>query len=78
MKPLIEELPGRIAKLEQEFGSENPFVRSLREQLRAMQENVSKPTQDVYMVQTMPLKAERSHKKAWQRAETPGGALTRD
>ena len=55
MDSLIERLPGRIAKLEALHGSDDPYVKDLKEQLRAMKENLGKSTQDVYLLQARSL-----------------------
>lgn len=50
---LIQSLPKRIARLEAKHGSDDPYVKDLKEQLRAMQENDGKTTQDVYRMQAV-------------------------
>lgn len=50
---LMASLPARIQKLEAKYGSDNPYVKDLKEQLRAMKENDGKTTQDVYRLQAM-------------------------
>ncbi len=52
MATLIEELPARIARLKSKHGSDDPFVKDWKVQLRAIKENVGKSTQDVYLAQT--------------------------
>lgn len=53
MSTLIEQLPERIARLEAKVGSDNPFVKQLKEQLRAMKETGDKTAQEVYFLQTV-------------------------
>ena len=53
MASLIEQLPQRIAELEQEFGSDNPYVVQLKEQLRASIATQGKSTQDVFRMQAL-------------------------
>lgn len=53
MTTLIEELPGRIADLEAKFGSDNKFVKDLKEQLRASLETSGKSAQEVYQMQAV-------------------------
>ena len=53
MSTLMQELPEKIARLEAKHGSENPFVKQLKEQLRAMQEVADKPAQEVYRMQAV-------------------------
>ena len=54
MLSLIEQLPAEIARLETKFGSENPYVQQLKEQLRASIATQGKSTQDVYKMQAVP------------------------
>jgi hypothetical protein len=51
MASLIEQLPSRIAELEAKFGSDNPYVVQLKEQLRASIATQGKSTQDVFRMQ---------------------------
>ena len=51
MPSLIERLPAEIAALEDELGSDNPYVQQLKEQLRASIATQGKSTQDVYRMQ---------------------------
>lgn len=51
MPTLIEQLPAEIARLEAKFGSDNPYVQQLKEQLRASIATQGKSTQDVYRMQ---------------------------
>ena len=53
MATLIEELPGRIAKLEEKFGSEDLFVKDLKEQLRASIANKGKTAHQMYQMQAV-------------------------
>ena len=53
MSTLIEQLPERIARLEAKVGSDNPFVKQLKEQLRAMKETGDKTAQEVYFLQAV-------------------------
>lgn len=53
MDTLIERLPGRIAALEASHGSDNPFVKDLKEQLRASIANQGKSAQQVYQMQAV-------------------------
>jgi hypothetical protein len=51
MPTLLQELPEKIRRLEAKHGSGNPFVKQLKEQLRAMKENKDQSTQEVYRLQ---------------------------
>ena len=51
MSTLIERLQSEIVRLEIKHGSEHPFVKQLKEQLRASIANEGKSTQDVYRMQ---------------------------
>lgn len=51
MPSLIEQLPEEIARLEAKFGSDNPFVQQLKEQLRASIATQGKSTQEVFRTQ---------------------------
>lgn len=51
MPTLIQQLPDDIKRLEAKYGSDNPFVKQLKEQLRAMKANGDKSTQDVFRMQ---------------------------
>jgi|LakMenEpi03Aug12_release.lakeMendotaPanAssembly.Ray.scaffolds.fasta_scaffold2886668_2 hypothetical protein len=51
MASLIEQLPAEIARLETKFGSGNPYVQQLKEQLRASIATQGKSTQDVFRMQ---------------------------
>lgn len=51
MATLIEELPKRIERLEAEFGSDNPYVKQLKERLRASIATQGKSSQDMYLMQ---------------------------
>lgn len=51
MSTLIEQLKKDVAELELKHGSEHPFVKDLKEQLRASMENGDKSTQEVYRLQ---------------------------
>jgi len=62
MASLIEELPGKIARLEAKYGSDNPFVKDMKEQLRAMKETAGKSTQDVYLMQAVDFSPEKATK----------------
>ena len=53
MSTLIEQLPEQIAKLEASHGSDNPFVKQLKEQLRAMKETGDKTVEEVYFLQAV-------------------------
>lgn len=55
MRSLIEDLPARIARLEAKHGPNDPFVKDLKEQLRASLATQGKSTQDVYRMQAIPL-----------------------
>lgn len=54
MATLIEELPGRIARLESTHGSDNPFVQQLKEQLRAMKETSGRSTEELFRMSARP------------------------
>lgn len=47
MKSLIEELPDKIQRLEKKYGSENPYVIMLKQQLTDIQ-NQSESTHQVW------------------------------
>ena len=49
MTTLAEELPKKIKRLEASHGSDNPFVRMLKEQLRASKETKGKSAKEVYL-----------------------------
>ena len=51
MSTLLEQLPERIARLESKVGSDSPFVKQLKEQLRAMKETGDKTADEVYFLQ---------------------------
>ena len=53
MATLIEKLPARIAKLEASHGSDNPFVKDLKEQLRAAIANKGKSAFQVFQMQAV-------------------------
>lgn len=64
MASLIEELPARIAELEAKHGSADPFVKDLKEQLRAMKANVGKSAQDVFVAGAVPRDSAASDKRS--------------
>ena len=47
MKSLIEELPDKIQRLEKKYGSENPYVIMLKQQLKDLH-NQSESTHQVW------------------------------
>ena len=51
MSTLIESLKAEIARLEAKHGSDHPFVKDLKEQLRASQETSGKTAHEVYRMQ---------------------------
>jgi hypothetical protein len=51
MSTLIEQLPAEIARLEAKFGPDNPYVKQLKEQLRASIVTQGKSSYDVYLMQ---------------------------
>ena len=51
MSTLIEQLQHQIKRLEMKHGSEDQYVKQLKEQLRASIANEGKSTQDVYRMQ---------------------------
>ena len=51
MSTLIERLQSEIKRLEMKHGSEDQYVKQLKEQLRASIANEGKSTQDVYRMQ---------------------------
>ena len=55
MATLIEELPKQIERLEAKFGPDNPYVKQLKEQLRASIATQGKSSQDVYLMQATKL-----------------------
>lgn len=54
MATLIEELPGRIARLEATRSSDSPFVQQLKEQLRAMKETSGRSTEELFRMSSRP------------------------
>ena len=54
MSTLIEQLKRDVAELEPRLGSEHPFVKGLKEQLRASEANAGKSTEEVFRVQAVP------------------------
>ena len=60
MSTLVEELPKKIARLEAKFGSDNQFVKQLKQQLDGIQHNQGKTGEEVYRMQAvkLPLKDE--------------------
>jgi hypothetical protein len=63
MKPLIERLPERIARLEAKYGSEAKYVKSLKEQLRAMKANQGKTAEQVFKMQALQFPEESDKKQ---------------
>jgi hypothetical protein len=53
MTTLIESLKAEISRLETKHGSDNQFVKDLKEQLRASQETSGKTAQEVYQMQAV-------------------------
>lgn len=51
MPTLLQQLPDKIKRLEGKHGSDNPYVKQLKEQLRAMTANGDKSTQEVFRMQ---------------------------
>jgi hypothetical protein len=60
MPTLIEQLPAEIARLEAKFGSDNPFVMQLKEQLRASIATQGKSTAEVFRMQAFTFPVEGS------------------
>jgi len=60
MPTLIEQLPAEIARLEAKFGSDNPYVQQLKEQLRASIATQGKSTQEVFRMQAFTFPSEGS------------------
>lgn len=58
MSTLIESLRAQIARLEPKHGSDNPFVKDLKEQLRASEANAGKSTEEVFRMQAVPVSEE--------------------
>lgn len=54
MATLVEKLPEQIAQLESTHGSDNPFVKQLKEQLRAMKETSGRSTEDLFRMASRP------------------------
>lgn len=54
MSTLIEQLKKDVARLEPRLGSEHPFVKDLKEQLRASEANAGKSTEEVFRMQAVP------------------------
>ena len=61
MATLVEELPEEIKRLESKFGPDNPYVKMLKEQLRAYLETGGKSTQDIFLMSMKPVI--KNHKK---------------
>jgi hypothetical protein len=61
MPTLMERLPRTIMKLEAEFGSDNPFVKSLKQQLANMRKNAGKSLDEVWYAQSMPRQEPTKH-----------------
>ena len=53
MTTLIESLKAQIVRLEPKHGSDDPFVKDLKEQLRASEDTLGKTAQDVYQMQAV-------------------------
>ena len=53
MSTLIESLKAEIARLEAKHGSDDPFVKDLKEQLRASEETDGKTTEEVFKMQAV-------------------------
>lgn len=53
MSTLIELLKAEIARLEAKHGSEHPFVKDLKEQLRASEATSGKTAQEVFRMQAV-------------------------
>lgn len=58
MTTLIENLRESIKRMEAEHGSEDPYVKDLKEQLRACLANGDKSAQEVFMAQTFSFPSE--------------------
>lgn len=58
MATLIDQLPAQIKALEESHGPGNPFVKQLKEQLRAMKETADMSLQDIYCMQAVQIKRE--------------------
>jgi uncharacterized protein (DUF433 family) len=50
---LIESLKAEISRMEAKHGSDNLYVKDLKEQLRASEETSGKTAQEVYQMQTV-------------------------
>lgn len=59
MGTLERQLEESIARLEAERGSDAPFVKDLKEQLRAIRENSGKTSQEVYRMQAVNFSPEK-------------------
>ena len=53
MSTLIEDLKRRIPKLEAEHGSDHPYVKDLKEQLRSSEANAGNTADQVYRMQAV-------------------------
>ncbi len=53
MTKLMEEMPERIAQLEKNHGSDNPFVIMLKDQYGAMKETNGQNTEQIYLTSAM-------------------------
>lgn len=54
MSTLIEQLKKDVEELEPRLGSEHPFVKDLKEQLRASEANAGNSTEEVFRMQAVP------------------------
>lgn len=60
MSTVKDSLPKEIARLEEKYGSDNPYVKQLKQQLDGIQHNQGKTGEEVYRMQAvkLPLKDE--------------------
>lgn len=56
MSTLIEQLRKDVRELERKHGSGDPYVKDLKEQLRASEANAGKSTEEVYKMQATQFK----------------------
>ena len=64
MTSLIESLKTEISRLEAEYGLDNPYVKDLRQPLRASEETSGKTAQEVYQMQAVQFEPSEIHQLA--------------
>jgi len=73
MATLFQELPEKIKRLEASHGPNNPFVKMLKEELRAIQETGGKSTQEVFRMQAFEFKPKEDPAVQAERASDLAG-----